>query len=275
MYWCMGMTLANEVGGNPKFHTDRSKLETFKPWSGNPGQVLNVQVATHQGIMDAHRRGFLANEDQPHVDVVSTAEFELAYTLLFNPEHKGRMFALFRHPIERAVSKFYYLRKATWEPTYNKHWKTMTLKEWATKDRGENNWMVRKLVGKDPSAPLSNVDLELAKEIIHTKFLVGLQDRFKEAMQRFNIFLGIDESDPQNQRCIQEFTSNVKTEAIQTQGEKNAQNSYSHPELERNGETWISLQRIHMYDVQLFKYIRDEYGRQGVLFDTGADVEIQ
>eukprot|EP01082_Thalassiosira_pseudonana_P004792 g4565.t1 g4565 contig15:1299971-1302522(+) len=275
MYWCMGMTLANEVGGNPKFHTDRSKLETFKPWSGNPGQVLNVQVATHQGIMDAHRRGFLANEDQPHVDVVSTAEFELAYTLLFNPEHKGRMFALFRHPIERAVSKFYYLRKATWEPTYNKHWKTMTLKEWATKDRGENNWMVRKLVGKDPSAPLSNVDLELAKEIIHTKFLVGLQDRFKESMQRFNIFLGIDESDPQNQRCIQEFTSNVKTEAIQTQGEKNAQNSYSHPELERNGETWISLQRIHMYDVQLFKYIRDEYGRQGVLFDTGADVEIQ
>jgi hypothetical protein len=271
----MGMTLANEVGGNPKFHTDRSKLETFKPWSGNPGQVLNVQVATHQGIMDAHRRGFLANEDQPHVDVVSTAEFELAYTLLFNPEHKGRMFALFRHPIERAVSKFYYLRKATWEPTYNKHWKTMTLKEWATKDRGENNWMVRKLVGKDPSAPLSNVDLELAKEIIHTKFLVGLQDRFKESMQRFNIFLGIDESDPQNQRCIQEFTSNVKTEAIQTQGEKNAQNSYSHPELERNGETWISLQRIHMYDVQLFKYIRDEYGRQGVLFDTGADVEIQ
>eukprot|EP00956_Cyclotella_meneghiniana_P033082 scaffold93044_cov72-Cyclotella_meneghiniana.AAC.6 len=116
LYWCMGMSIANEVGGNPKFAAavDRSTLQAFKPWTDNPGRVVNVDVSTHQGIMDAGRRGFLGDAEQAEVDFISTSEFQFAYTMLYSPAHRARMFALFRHPIERQVSKFFYLRKAIW-----------------------------------------------------------------------------------------------------------------------------------------------------------------
>lgn len=99
LYWCMGMSIANEVGGNPKFAqaVDRSSLQAFKPWTDNPGRVVNVDVSTHQGIMDAGRRGFLSEDaEQAEVDFISTSEFTFAYSMLYSPSHRARMFALFR-----------------------------------------------------------------------------------------------------------------------------------------------------------------------------------
>jgi hypothetical protein len=98
LYWCMGMSIANEVGGNPKFaqSVDRSSLQAFKPWTDNPGRVVNVDVSTHQGIMDAGRRGFLGDAEQAEVDFISTSEFTFAYSMLYSENHRARMFALFR-----------------------------------------------------------------------------------------------------------------------------------------------------------------------------------
>lgn len=39
--------------------------------------------------------------------------------LFKDTSYQGRIFCVFRHPIERAVSLFYYLKKASWEPTFN------------------------------------------------------------------------------------------------------------------------------------------------------------
>merc|ERR1712127_1103698 len=101
LYWCMGSTIANEVGVNPKFGEYKgefSPLVLFTPWKDNPGKVVNVDVATHEGILKAKQRGFLTNAGQPHVDFISTSEFQFASMMLFSP-------------IDRAVSKFYYLQK--------------------------------------------------------------------------------------------------------------------------------------------------------------------
>ena len=188
--------------------------------------------------------------------------------ILYSPEHKARMFALFRHPVNRAVSKFFYLQKATWEPTYNTRWASMSLEEWASKDRGENNWMVRQLVGKDSKSQLNTQDLELAKDIIRTKFLVGLMDEFEESVHRFNVFLGVDESDEQNRRCMENFTSNDKQDSTQTQGNiiKNAWNSYSHPEAERGSPVWVSLSKINFFDVMLYRFIQEQFEEQRIFF---------
>lgn len=104
LYWCMGSTVANEVGANPKFGnpTKRRGLVSFNPWDSNPGKVINVDVSTKDGILEAKNRGFLGNNvvkdpDHPHVDFVSTPEFQFAAGMLFTPFYKARMFALFRH----------------------------------------------------------------------------------------------------------------------------------------------------------------------------------
>ena len=270
MYFCMGFTLANEVGGNSKFDSDRSKIDVISPWSDNPGKVINVDVTSQKGITEAKNRGFLTQTPHPHLDMLSSQEFRFATTTLLSPEHKGRMFALFRHPIERAVSKFYYLQKATWESTYNERWKAMTLEKWAERDRGENNWMVRMLVGKNNRDVLTTDDLELAKEIVRTKFVVGLMDSFDESVHRFNVFLGIDESDAHNQECIGQFTSSggdshaaVNRKVIAT---KNQWNSYSHPDVEFGSPAWVSLSKIHFFDILLYRYVREIFDEQRTQF---------
>jgi len=272
MYFCMGFTLANEVGGNAKFDSDRSKIDVISPWSDNPGKVINVDVTSQEGITEAKNRGFLTQTPHPHLDLVSSQEFKFAATTLFSPEHNGRMFALFRHPIDRAVSKFYYLQKATWESTYKERWKTMTLEKWAEKDRGENNWMVRMLVGKDNRAVLTTEDLELAKEIVRTKFVIGLMDSFDESVHRFNVFLGVDESDAVNQECIGQFTSSggdshasANRKVIET---KNQWNSYAHPDVEYGSPAWVSLSKINFFDILLYRYVLEVFEEQRSLFNA-------
>lgn len=174
------------------------------------------------------------------------------------------LFVLDSHPIERQVSKFFYLRKATWEPTYNERWQKMSLTEWASRERGENNWMVRKLVGKDPTAELGPQDLNVAKEIIRNKFIIGLMDRYQESIHRFNAFLGVDESSPRSQQCMEEFT---EAKSSNKRGKKNDGNSYEHPEAKEGSPAWKSLAEIHSYDVELFKFIRKEYGQQAHLYE--------
>lgn len=279
LYWCMGSTIANEVGVNPKFKYVMDDIVSFNPWSGNPGKVVNVDVCTHDGILDAKKRGFLSptNPDQPELDFVSTSEFHDAAKNLYSPDHKARMFALFRHPIERAVSKFYYLQKATWEPTYNTRWASMSLEEWASRDRGDANWMVRNLIGMtgQNQRELTDEDLELAKEIVRTKFVVGIMDKFSESVHRFNILLGIDESDSTNQECMETYTSNKGDSNSERNQEeikkKNVWNSYEHPEAERNDETWASLHKIHKFDCDLYKYIVELFAEQRFMFHSIPD----
>lgn len=272
LHWCMGSTIANEVGVNPKFGISNSDIVAFSPWKdrGNLGKVINVDVCTHEGILDAKNRGFLTRKFQPKVDFVSTSEFLFASTMLFSPDHKARLFALFRHPIEGAVSKFYYLQKATWEPTYNKRWATMTLEQWSAQDRGDNNWMVRSLIGKSSRLELTMDDYEIAKEIVRTKFVVGLMDKFEESVHRFNVLLGIDESDPENQKCIEDFSSNEGDGNFSRNNDKivkkNQFNSYSHPKAERGSEVWVSLAKIHVYDVMLYKYVLELFREQEDMF---------
>merc|ERR1712085_46088 len=80
MYWCMGSTIANEVGVNSKFGIEsgeHSDLVSISPWKDNPGKVINVDVSTHEGILKAKNRGFLTERFQPQVDFISTSELQL------------------------------------------------------------------------------------------------------------------------------------------------------------------------------------------------------
>ena len=95
-------------------------------------------------------------------------------------------------------------------------------------------------------------------------------DKFEESVHRFNILLGVDESDPKNQQCIQDFSSNQGDSHQNRNKEqiirKNQFNSYSHPEAERGSVVWISLSKIHMYDVMLYKYIGELFKEQREMF---------
>merc|ERR1712125_116770 len=92
---------------------------------------------------------------------------------LFTPTAKGRLFAVFRNPIDRAVSMFYYIQYADWEPSYKPELQQWTLKQYAESDVIENNWMVRQL-SNQLAGDLDESHLKKALEVVRRKFMVGL-----------------------------------------------------------------------------------------------------
>lgn len=93
---------------------------------------VNVNIATLEGITKAKQMGLVPSHladtlVSPHVDLISE---------LFDSDHRGRGFALFRNPIDRAVSMFYYLKETGYPQLKDKE-----LEDYAKSEFVENNWL--------------------------------------------------------------------------------------------------------------------------------------
>jgi len=234
---CLNLVVADE-----KNHGEENNLHIV--WEeGN--QYVNVDTSTPHGI---ERAGAMHLAQSGMVDVVITPHVhEMAN--IFDPGHKGKLFALIRHPIDRAVSMFYYLQTATWEPSYDPSLQHMTLEQYAHSDKVEENWMTRFLVNKK-SEPLGPQDVVLAREILRTKFAVGLLSRINDSMDRFAQVFGWDISQPERRVCIQSLLTN-------------GVNRHEHPEIERGGEIWNAFLENNRYDVELYMYTVQLFQEQG------------
>lgn len=144
---------------------------------------MNVDTSTPEGIKKAQ----LWNMVQSGLADIIYTPFIFESSRLFDQNHQGRLVAIFRHPVERAESIFYYLHRASWEPTYDKSYKDMTLEEYATSKRVESNWITRFLVNKR-RGELTPKDLDVAKEILRRKFLVGLISKLEDTVLRFESY---------------------------------------------------------------------------------------
>ena len=137
-------------------------------------------------------------------DIIYTAEPNFAGQELFNQEHQGRYISIFRSPIDRAMSWFYYIQNTPTHRRYRQKYSNMTLLDWASIPDEEDNYMVHKLVGKRHAESVDETDLIIAKELVRQRFVVGLMTDFDESVRRFNIVLGINEEE---NGCINEFRS--------------------------------------------------------------------
>lgn len=234
LYQCMGQTLAHRVGADPKYgHSEKDEVVVFQPHDGKDWKVVNVDTTIKAGILRAKKIGLV----QSHTtDLIFTMEPNFAGRELYDEENKGRFLSLFRHPVDRAFSMFYYLQTATWERTYRPEWANMTVLEWANLPNAEEDYMVRKLVGKSFGMEADETDLIIAKELVRQRFIVGLMDEMNESIRRFNIVLGIDEESERSQKCMVEFGLVIpkETEEDTTPVEVVKKNSNSHPKVRFN-----------------------------------------
>lgn len=111
IYECLGRTIAKNVGVDPRYgHDADTEIVAFQPWAGvSAASYVNVDTTTKQGIDRARKMGLVPSG---LADMIITSDPEYAVSNLYDVNHKGRVLALFRHPVERLVSKFYYLQKA-------------------------------------------------------------------------------------------------------------------------------------------------------------------
>eukprot|EP00580_Thalassiosira_gravida_P006878 CAMPEP_0201627284 /NCGR_PEP_ID=MMETSP0493-20130528/2455_1 /ASSEMBLY_ACC=CAM_ASM_000838 /TAXON_ID=420259 /ORGANISM="Thalassiosira gravida, Strain GMp14c1" /LENGTH=803 /DNA_ID=CAMNT_0048097643 /DNA_START=122 /DNA_END=2533 /DNA_ORIENTATION=- len=209
---------------------------------------VNIDSTTVAGIARAKSMGFAdANLAQL---VVSPYVFET--NDLFTPTAKGRLFSVFRHPIERAVSMFYYIRVADWEPSYKPELQQWTLEQYATSDIIENNWMTRQL-SNQLGGQLTEDHLRRAMEVVRTKFLVGLMSKIEHTMARVEKFFRMTyHVNPTNQEACRERLMS---------GGSNS-NAFNKKPVAEGDPAWDLLARQNNFDLPLYKYIEKLFDEQ-------------
>jgi len=243
---CHRLHFATEMGITDG-HADDQELAVVSPQIN--GQyvypVVNVDTTTIEGIARAQQMGFA---DSGLADVVMTHLLHEANEL-FTPTAKGRIFTVFRHPVDRAVGMFRYIQIADWEPTYDPTLKDMTVIEYARSTLVENNWLTRQLSNK-PEGDLSDDDLNLAMEVVRRKVIVGLMTEIEATMERFErFFRWTYHVNPSPQEtCRENHINSLEKEHLQP--------------LNPESEVWEVLSLQNNYDLQVYEYIESVFVEQ-------------
>lgn len=246
MYECLGQTLANKIGVDPKYrHHNTRELIVFQPWPGvSRASYVNVDTTNKPGLMRARNMGLVPSG---LADIIITADIAYAVENLYDDSRKGRVLGLFRHPVDRLVSMFHYLQIANWERQYRPHWKNIPLETFAEKVNTDNNHMVKKMAGVGVNGTVTELDLRVAMRTVKRRFIVGLMDRMEESVHRFNVVLKVNELEEENKQCMHHFFHNPL-------GAKKY-HSNSHPAVVEGSPAWNMLAKNNALDMRLYDFI--------------------
>ena len=107
IYECFSLSLANRVGAD-----DTNELVSLKPWPYNSkARYVNVDTTTRTGI-DRARKLNLVSSNLADLIITSDPIYAIANLYSDEDENRGRVLLMMRHPVDRLVSKFYYLQMA-------------------------------------------------------------------------------------------------------------------------------------------------------------------
>ena len=235
-----------------------SESDTLEICETRLGRFVNADPSDDPGIQRARELG-LARSGL--ADVVVSSRF-LHATSLFDNDGvggggRGRAFTILRHPVERSVSTFYYLREATWERNYNPAFKTMSLLDYANHPETASNWMVRWLTGKNHEPELGQQDLEFAKQLLRRKFLILLTQDMGASVDRLVQYMGWTDDVPKvGLKCARAAGLKVA-----------AQNRNNHTKIEKTTKEYEELEKINNLDIVLYEYaVRLFHEQQHTIF---------
>jgi hypothetical protein len=271
---CYHLILACEFGLRQVEYNDEA-LELF---TLDNTTYVNVDLTTQGGI---HRASTLGLANSQLMDIIISPYFTDITRSVFSRHHLGRMFALFRHPVDRAISMYHYLAKATWDTNYNPALSKMSIEEYAKSRYIENNWMTRFLVNK-PSGKLHPTDMIHAKTILKSKCLVGLYEDMEVSMARFVHYFGWDNGDNDEEARRDQTVKECRYEAIY-RGDRHVSGSgkvkkkevslsmttEEEVSIRPNSLAWNAIVRMNMYDMELYEFAKRIYKHQAEeIFDV-------
>ena len=263
---CFDMVLASEVGG----HLGKTNEKSLKVVRHRGHKYVTVDTSSKIGIQ---RAKYLGLGDSEMADAVVSL-FLHDISSVFTSNHKGRLFTIFRHPVERSASLFYYLSVANWEKTYKPVYSKMSIQDYAKSSRVEYNWMTRFLSG-DLNGQLTQDHLNIAKEVIRRKCFVGLLEQKEETFRRFYKYLHLDDISfytsfasmtSSSSSSSSSFTSNAnKKSCISRVVFDDWPNRNQHPRLEEGTEVYEMLKQKNHFDMQLYEYAKFIFKEQSYL----------
>lgn len=183
---------------------------------------------------------------------VQTPLLHGAAAIFERTSHNARVATILREPISRFMSKFTYLKTATWEATYNPTRETVD--GYVQKGIFEKSWMVKTLSNCN-SPVTTDADLEVAKQVL-SRMLVGFTDNMAEFFDRVEVYWNI----PQRSRELarngpMKKKVNVNTKANVTRSKADTPSN----------ATLAILRHELRHDIALFNYAKDVlWGLQGM-----------
>jgi len=244
---CLGKTLASEVGVRDGHGQDLilQKVQI------NNANYVNVDSTSVDGL---HRAATLGLAESQLADMVSSSYFHEA-SMLFDAEYKGRAFTVFRNPIER-ITSMYYDRTQGENADLD-----VSMEDYAQGNGIENNWVTRFLTNK-MEGELTKEHLDQAKDILSTKFLIGLIDdgdeTVKRVMKYFNWSFDPDETRQMEQEdCIKELIKDGTN--VNTIG-------YDLPKKGSQPYSLITWQT--QFDIKLYDYAKELFEKQTKLWGS-------
>eukprot|EP00986_Skeletonema_menzelii_P014201 scaffold9094_cov80-Skeletonema_menzelii.AAC.1 len=234
-------------------------------------KYINVDTTTKDGI---ERANVLALGSSGMADVIYSSLLQ-DVSSLFTTLNQGRMFVLIRHPIEREMARFRYLRRGQYERTKLNDWQRgnlqdMSYVEYARSEFARDNWMTRELVNKRcidgkgedgmACAPLDDRDVHTAKEILRRKALIGLYSDIMGAVQHHGRYFGWDGKgrsfEDATMFCFQNhILEGMRKDAL---GGKDLDPN----DAMEHSDAYVALMEKNRFDLELFTYAQTLYKYQ-------------
>lgn len=234
---CLALTLSSAEGIRDGHQHD----ETIKVITYNNIKFVNVDTSSLPGIERARELGLATSGVTP----VIFSSYLHAVVSIFDGSHRGRAFTLLRHPVDRAVSMYYYIQKT--DPAAA----NIPLIEYARGQGIENNWMVRYLINQI-DGDLDRNALDQAKMVLKRKFLIGLLEQKEESIKRFQAYFGWEY--PENDAALAEKQSfcinSMLTDGINTNAD-----GYEVPK--KGTQEYALIAHQNQFDVKLYEYAKD------------------
>lgn len=202
---------------------------------------VNVDTTTEAGIQYAKELDLVQSGIS---DVISTPLLHDVVRDLFDASHKGRAFVVLRNPIDRAMATYHYLTTGRFHGPDGEtldQLSSKTLLEYAKSEFCDDNWLTRTLVNK-PEGMLGKKDLNLAKDILRRKAIVGLYSDLATSLQHFVGVFGWDAPSSWNS-CATDLIDRAY-----------AREQEGFPRLDTDEPAFAQIQKKNKFDLELYDF---------------------
>lgn len=211
-------------------------------------KYLNVDLSSQEGIV---RASALALGTSGMADVVHSPLLH-EVSELFSTMNQGRLFVMVQHPVDREFARFRYLKK----------WGNLGLGsyvEFSHSDYVADNWMTRTLVGKGKYEELTAKDVQMAKEILRRKALVGLYSDIIGAVRHYSRYFGWDNA--MNWGKLSRGTLSCFESTILEGMKKDNYDAFDlvAEDTQEGSVAWRRAMEKNRFDFELYKYSQQLY----------------
>jgi len=246
---CSKMVLAS----NHKVTDD----DTMKIHMVKDHSYVNADLSTPEGIENAADQGLI---EKDFADVIVSNHLHFTTNTLLDAKHKGRLFTALRHPVDRAITEYHYIVSTT----NDAYVKNLSLKDFVSSKSMDKNWVTRFLVNKR-QGPLIQEDLQLAKEILRRRCLVGLHEQIELSIIIFEQYFGWSAKEL---RISERFHDSCKREIMLLE-ESRARDVYAHVG-DIDNAVYKKIVELNMFDMELYWYAYDLFEDQQLWFKSNA-----